>query len=332
MTNPIDFISDAALLGLHNSTEPQQSRLRYWWTCHLRAFLFACGELIRHPFSNVMTLLVIGIAFSLPVTFFALLQNVEGIVSSWQSSPKIILYLKQGATPTQVDHVIQSLNQNEHIENVRYISPQQGLQALQQSGGIDNQSLQSLGVNPLPGVIEVTPNHINSTPQSIQQLYNTLQDSDSVELVQLNLNWVKRLYSLIDTLQYLTLAITVLFAIGLVLIVGNSIRLDMKSHQQQIDILRLIGATKSFIRRPLLYKALLYGCFGGLVAWGLCALFLWWMQAPASQLALSYNSALNLRGLSFTQGLIVIIMGSVLSYGSARGVVNYCLFRERTLV
>lgn len=331
MNNNVDFINDAALLGLHNAGPQRMNRLQYWWTCHLRAFLFACGELLRHPVGNIMTLFVIGIAFSLPVTLFALLQNVQGVVTTWQSSPKIMLYMKQGTQSDQINQIIATLNQNQNIETVRYISPEEGLKSLQNNGSVSNDSLQSLGSNPLPGVIEVTPNHIGSTPQSIQQLYATLQNINAVNLAQLNLNWVKRLYYLIETLKYLTLAISVLFCAGLILIVGNTVRLDMKSNQEEINILRLIGATKAFIRRPLLYRGLLYGCIGGCLAWLLCSLFLWWMQTPASHLAMSYNSTITLHGLHFTQGLLVIMLGGLLSYLGASAVIHYYLRRETIL-
>jgi cell division transport system permease protein len=331
MNNNVDFANDAALLGLNRSGPQRLGRIAYWWSCHLRAFLFACGELIRSPISNLMTLFVIGIAFSLPVTLFALLQNVESVITNWQTSPRIELYLKQNTSQAQINTILQNLNQNTKVEKATYISPQQGLQSLQRNGSVTQDSIQSLGSNPLPAVIQVTPNHINSTPQSIQQLYAQLQQINSVDMAQLNLNWVKHLYYLVETIKYLTLAIAILFSVGLILIVGNTVRLDMKSNQEEIDILRLIGANKAFIRRPLLYRGLLYGCIGGFIAWMLCGIFLWWMQVPASHLAMSYNSTITLHGLRGAQGILVIIIGGALSYIGARFVINYYLRKEHIL-
>lgn len=331
MNNNAEIARDAALLGLNNSGTQRLGRLHYWWLCHLRAFLFACGALVRSPISNLMTLLVIGIAFSLPVTLFALLQNVQGVITNWQTAPRIMLYLKQDIPQTQINTLVQQLNANNQIEKVTYISPQQGLKSLQQNGRVSAESIASLAGNPLPGVIEVLPNHISSTPQSIQALYAQLQQNTNVDMAQLNLNWVKRLYYLVETLKYLTLAIAVLFSIGLILIVGNTVRLDMKSNQEEINILRLIGANKSFIRRPLLYRGILYGCIGGVIAWMLCGIFLWWMQVPATHLAMSYNSSVSLHGLGFTQGLSVILIGGLLSYVGTRFVINYFLRNEHIL-
>lgn len=322
MNRNVDFINDAALLGIKNSSSQRLGRLQYWWTCHLRAFLFACGEIIRNPFNNLLTLFVIGIAFTLPVTLFSLLENAEGVVTNWQTAPKILLYLKQDLSSQQLNSFIQSLNQDNTIEQVRYISPQQGLQSLQSNGSVDNDSLQALGQNPLPGVVEITPNHLNTSPQLIQQLYNRLKTADDVQLAELNLNWVKRLYYLLETLEYLTTAIAILFAAGLVLTIANTIRLDFKSNRQEIDVLNLIGATPTFIRRPFLYRGLIYGCLGGCIAWVLCSVVLWWLENPVSQLALSYNSNISLHGLTPAQGLLVVICGGLLSYLGARVVLK----------
>ncbi len=332
MNNPIDCVNDTTLITLHSKSPQQHNRLYYWWVCHLRAFLFACGEIVRNPFSNVMTLLVIGIAFSLPVIFFTLLQNAQSAAVNWHASPKITLYLKQGLSTAQINQMLQELNQNTEIEQAHYISAEEGMQSLQNSGSVNPDALQSLGSNPLPAVIEVTPNHINSSPQRIQQLYAQLQTLNAVDLAQLNLDWVKRLYYVLEALKYLTLAIATLFAGGLVLIVGNTMRLDMKSNQEEIDILRLIGATKSFIRRPLLYRGTLYGSIGALLAWVLYSIFLEWMQTPVSHLAMSYDTTMTLRGLSMLQGLAVIVIGGLLSYIGTRVVVNQYLRKERTLV
>ena len=229
-----------------------------------------------------------------------------------------MLYLKQDLAPKQLNMFIQTLKQDNAIEQVNYISPQQGLQTLQNSGSIDATTIQTLGHNPLPGVIEVTPNHFNNTPQQIQLLYSRLQSFNQIQLAELNISWIKRLYYLLETLQYFTLAVASLFAVGLVLIVGNTIRLDLKSNQEEIDVLKLIGATSTFIRRPLLYRGVLYGCLGGVIAWMCCSIFLAWLETPVAHLAMSYNSTISLHGLNVEQGLLAIIGGGILSYVGAR--------------
>ena len=186
-------------------------------------------------------------------------------------------------------------------------------------------AVKTLGTNPLPAIIEITPNQLNNTPQAIETLYNQLKTNPNIASAQLNLTWVKRLFYVLETLKHLTLAIAILFSAGLILIVGNTIRLSMKSHERDIYILRLIGATNAFIRRPLLYRGLLYGIGGGIIAWLLCTIILWWLQGPASQLALTYHNSMTLHGLSFKQGMLVVLSGGILSYLGARATANHCL-------
>ncbi len=324
MNRNVTFADDAALLQVQNKSPQRASFLRFWWSCHLRALLFACGEIIHRPFTNVMTLFVIGIAFALPATLFALLQNVEGIASYWHSAPKITLYLQQNISNLQRAQLMHTLQQNKAIATAHYISPAAGLQSLQDSTTTAN-AIKALGSNPLPGVIEVTPTHANQNPRAIQTLYKTLQPNKLINSTQLNIAWVKRLFYFLETLKNLTIAISTLFAVGLVLIVGNTIRLAMKNHEDEIYVLSLIGATRAFIRRPLLYRGLLFGAIGGVIAWILCSCILWWMETPAAQLALTYNNTITLHGLSFTQGITIVFCGGLLGYLGARLTINHYL-------
>lgn len=324
MSKNANFADDAALLQLHHNGPQRLNFLQYWWKTHIRAFLFACGELVDYPMSSLITLLVIGIAFALPISLFSLLQNAETAANLWQSStPKIQLYLKQNLAKPQLDSLVKSLQRNPSIEKARYISPQEGLKSLKNN--IAAASLDTLGTNPLPGVIEITPNHLNSNPQFVQTLYEQLKTNPLVEITQLNMHWVKRLYYVIEALRYLTAAMALLFCIGLVLIVGNTIRLDIKGHREQIQILQLIGATKAYIRRPLLYRALLYGVIGSVMALAFSEIILWQLQTPVSKLALTYNNQFELQGLTLLQTATTICIGGLLSYVGARLVVNYFL-------
>lgn len=318
------------ILQLH-SQEPQRlNSFQYWFSCHLRAFLFALGELIRYPLGNLITLFVIGIAFSLPVILFELLQNGETAISYFHGSPTILLYLKKDITNDQLNGLLQSLQQNSQIESAHYISPQEGLNSLQADSSI-SAAIQALGSNPLPGVVAVTPNHLSSDPIAIQSLYDQLKSNSLVDSTQLNIAWVKRLFYLVEMLKQLTSVIAFIFCIGLILIVSNTIRLDMKSHREEIYILRLIGATNAFIRRALLYKGLLYGLMGSIIALFLGNSVLWWLKQPLSQLTLTYNTVFQLQALSSLQILAFVLSCALLGYLGSRVVANYFLRKEHII-
>lgn len=317
MNKNVDFADDAALLQLHGKGPQRLNPIQYWWACHIRAFFFACGEMIRYPLTNLMTLFAIAIAFTLPATLFALLQNAENIATTWHNTPQISLYLKQNITPDQRNQFIKTLQQNKQIANVTYISPADGLKTLQGNTDIDS-AVQAIASNPLPGVLAITPNTSSRSPIAIQGLYQSLQSNNLIDSAQLNITWIKRLFYMIDILKHITLAMMVLFSFGLIFIVGNTIRLAMQRYSEEITVLSLIGATKSFIRRPLLYRGVLYGVLGGAIAWLLTACTLWSLEKPASALALTYHNVVTLQGLSIAQGFAIILAGGLLGYIGAR--------------
>ena len=151
-----------------------------------------------------------------------------------------------------------------------------------------------------------------ANPQALQHLLMQLKQRPQVDLGQLDQMWVKRLYYLIAFGQRVTYALALLFSIGVLLIIGNTIRLTTQSHKQEIMILKLIGATHAFIRRPFLYRGLLYGFFASILAWILVSLFLWWLEIPAQALANSYDNAITFQGLSPQTALIMIIIACCL--------------------
>lgn len=279
--------------------------IAYWFMCHIRAFFFGIGELLRTPFASLMTLVVIGIAMALPSGLFVMLKNFENINQHWQGTPTVSLYLKQNTSEQQLKLLMQELKRIPSVASLGYISPQEGLQQFTQVTSF-GKSLAQLKENPLPGVIVVTPNTNNTSPAALRNLLNYLQNLPRVELGQLDMAWIKRLYYIITIGKRFVYALALLFGIGVILIIGNTIRLTTQSHQREINVLKLVGATHAFIRRPLLYRGLMYGLFGGAIAWGLVSLVLWWLAEPAKLLASTYNNDLFIQGLSANVGFSII--------------------------
>ena len=321
MNRNVNFSDDAALLQLQ-VTQPQRwNFLQYWFVCHIRALLFACNDFIKNPFSNIITLLVIGITFSLPVSLFCLLQNVKQATSHWNSHPKIALYLKKGISKQEALSFVHALNANKFIASTRYVSPGEGLNVLSDSE--NTSALSFLKENPLPAVIEVSLK--TSAPEEAQIINAQLKESKLVAMSQMNLSWIRRFYYFVDILKQLVFAISAFFCCAMILIIGNTIRLDMKRHHDEIEVLQLIGATKRFIQRPLLYRGLLYGVLGGTLAWLLSSSLLQWLQGSVSYFALSYSTNFKLQGLTFFQGILLVFISGMLSYIGALCVSRYHL-------
>jgi cell division transport system permease protein len=294
----------------------QQDRLTQWYKGHCRAFLTSFNELLAKPLANLMTLMVIGIAVALPFGLYTLLQNLQEISRHWDNSASISLYLKKGTPDFQITDMLQNLRKNPDIETVKYISPEQGLRDFQRTTQFGD-ILSELKQNPLPGVVLITPPAAKQTPKILKNLLAQQQDSPLVETGQIDLAWIKRLYFFITIGQRITYSLVFLFGLGVLLIIGNTIRLTLEHYQDEMMILKLVGATDAFIRRPLLYRGLLYGFFGGILAWLLVAITLWWLKAPAQALASSYSQNLLLQGLPIASGVLILIFSASLGISGA---------------
>lgn len=308
----------------------QFNHLNLLFVSHLRAFLFALGEMVRAPLTSFLTVIVIGVATSLPAALYLFLQNFEGINHYWSGTLHISLYLKPSLTPLETNSILQELRGKSEIADVNYISPQEGLIEFEKATGLAS-SLNNLKENPLPGVVVLTPQRQYQSPEQLESLIDSIKLIPNVDTAQFDMTWIKRLYYLIQIAQRITYALAILFSFGVILIVGNTIRLITQNNRQEIAVLRLIGATSAFIRRPFLYRGILYGFLGGLVAWILVSLLLWWLATPFGVVAQSYNSQLGLKGFSPLSVFAILGICSLLGLIGAWFSVNKQLRAEETL-
>jgi len=289
----------------------------HWFLSHGRAIRFAFNELMRSPVANFITVCVIGIAIALPLGFFILLENMQTADSTWNTSaPTISLYLKSDITQTQVDSLIQTLRANNNIKNVNYISPEQGLKTFEKNSPFAD-VVNLFQKNPIPGVLIILPIKQDQNPTSINTLYLALKQLPTVDIAQLDMHWVTRLYDVISVGEKVVRALSVLFCFGVILIIAHTLRSSLASHINEIQVMRLIGATRAYIRRPLLYRGVLYGLLGGIISWVLINVFVMQIQPPISQLAQTYHTIFHLQRITFLQGSLLLIFSALLGLISA---------------
>ncbi len=302
-----------------------------WLLNHVRACKFALIELLRSPIAQLVTIIVISIAVILPLGFFVVLKNLQHLNSKWNgNTPTISLYLKTDYDQDQIQDYISQLKSNNKIAEVHYISPDQGLinfEKTSQFGDI----LKKLPENPLPGIVTVLPTLSNQNPEAISALFTTLKQSPLVDVAQLDLEWVKRLYSAISIGEKITNALSVLFAIGVLMIIGNALRISLLSHLRDIRVLKLMGATDAFIRRPFLYRGVLYGVLGGLLACILLNIFITGLENPVSNLAQTYSTDFKLQTLSFFNGFVVLLLCGLLGFISSLVILNRFLAQAESV-
>jgi len=283
---------------------------------HLRAFKLSMNQLSMQPITTFITFAVIGIALALPMGLYVLLQNVQTVAEGLHATAQISLYLNKHIKPSQTNKLLRKLKNDQEIANIRFISARDGLKELQQQYNFSN-ALSELHNNPLPDVVVVQPIKSLKTASQIKILLNRLKRLPRVYDAQLDFSWLKRLNAIINLGKHVVYALMLIFAFGVLLIVGNTIGLITQKYRDKIFVLQLLGATNRFIRRPFLYGGIIYGLLGGIVAWFLIDLTMWWLHNSINNLASLYGSQFHLQMLSSTSTLVLMFGGALLGYAGS---------------
>ncbi|MCB1761665.1 MAG: permease-like cell division protein FtsX [Gammaproteobacteria bacterium] len=302
--------------SIRNKTSASLSRRRQinpriWLIRHLQVALSSLGRLARTPFSSLMTIAVIGIALALPSGLHLMLSNIRTLSNSWDGAASISVYLVQTASDETAAELAKQLHTDPEISEVRVITRQQALTEFRQMSGFSG-ILSTLEENPLPAVLVVKPDQNLNDPGKAQNLATRLSALENVEFAQLDLQWVTRFHAITEIANRVVWVVASLLGLAVILIIVNTIRLEIQNRHAEIEISKLIGATDSFIRRPLLYSGAWYGLFGGLVSWLLVTLSLLLLSAPVSRLAGLYQSDFELAGIDFNIFILLLSSGALL--------------------
>lgn len=286
-------------------------KISSWLRHHRLMALDSFGRVVKAPFASLMTWAVLAIALALPASLYIFLNNAQLVTSNWDGTAQMSLFLKLEMSEKRSEQLADDLRQRSDIASVQYVSRAQALSEFKQFSGF-GEALDYLDGNPLPSVLVVRPaaGKINQQEQLLQEL----QSLPEVDEAQLDLAWVKRLYYIMELAQRMVLALAVLLGIAVLLVVGNTIRLAIESRRDEIIIVKLVGGTNAFVRRPFLYTGIWYGLGGGLMAWGIINVSLIWLSGPVRALASVYSSSFELVGLGMADSLLLIISGTVLGW------------------
>ena len=283
---------------------------------HLRVFIASLGHLTRNPLASFMTSAVIAIALALPANMFIAINNVSQMSVGWDSSTVISLFLKTSIDQKQAEKLAKKLRLHKDIESIQITTKEQGLETFKELSGFGD-ALKFLTTNPLPIVLKIKPIVDPQRPDKINHLVKELKAKKEVEIAQLDIQWVKRLYSILELAHKGVWIIGSLLALAVLLIIGNTIRLDIQNRREEIEVAKLIGASDAFIRRPFLYTGLWYGLSGGLLAWLLTSISLQLLSGPVHNLATLYNSNFHLTGLSPEDALSMVGISCLLGLGGS---------------
>ncbi|WJG09134.1 permease-like cell division protein FtsX [Aliiglaciecola sp. LCG003] len=284
-------------------------RILMFFVSHVRQALSSLGELWRAPVASLMTIGVLGLSITLPSTFYILVKNAEHIADGWEQASEITLFLQKDIKPKDSAQLVTRLGLWSEIDSVSFIPADQGLKEFQQLSGLGD-ALDYLSENPLPDVVLVKPLAKYSSPTAAKLLLEKLRNERFVEQGKLDIKWLERLHGFLSIAKELIYAVALLLFLAVVLIIGNTIRLNILSRRDEILVMKLVGATDAFIHRPFMYTGFWYGLLGGLMAWFAVLILLWWMGGSIDALTAKYDKNFDLTGMNL-EALLVMLGVSV---------------------
>lgn len=279
---------------------------------HIQVFFYSLGQLSRAPISTLMTCMVIGIAMALPAGLHTLLKNAQQLSGGWESTAQISVFLKQDISELQAQKIQTDIQRWPDVISVHYISREQALNEFQNLSGFGD-ALKALNSNPLPSVLIVKPKLTSETSeQTTQQLLNKLRTLKQTDKAQLDMQWVRRLYAIMNIVERGVQILGFLLALAVLLVVGNTIRLAIQNRHKEIVVMKLIGGTDAFIRRPFLYTGFWYGLFGGIIATLLVSFAILSIRNPVEKLTALYQNQFEINNISFSTTLTLLIISVLL--------------------
>ena len=288
---------------------------RAWLRRHSYSFFSSLGVLFKHRIGTLMTVLVLGIAMFLPLGLYITLTNLEGMNLRQDEWSAVTVFFKSGTTQTEVKRVADELEKRLQPEAVVIISPEEGMAEFRVASGF-GESLDMLEENPLPWVMQISPQpgSTEQVEERVGALTAFLGSVNSVEVTQFDYKWLQRLGRMMELGQAAVFVLISLFGLAVVVVVANTIRLDVASHAEEIEILALVGAGNAFVRQPFLYTGLWYGLMGSLLAVVLLGLTMLYLGRPLGLLLETYGTVFSLRGLGGSNTLWVLLGGGFLGW------------------
>ena len=302
--------------GAKQSRTGFSDRFRSYWAHHKTSFSSSLFRLLATPLQTLMTALVVAIALALPAILLVAMDNVEKLGDSWDADPKITIYLNPRARENAISLLSSKLEERAEIKEVSYVSADQALEEFQSFSGF-GEALSALDDNPLPASLIISLNDPKIVPEQLQQLTTDISEEAIVDELSLDMDWVRRLQELMLFGKKLVTALAVLLGIGVLVAIGNTIRLAIESRRDEILVVKLVGGTNGFVRRPFLYAGGWYGFMGGVLACFIvlaCGIFL---DSTVANIAFLYESHFSLRGLSLDDAALLLFLSTFLGWFGA---------------
>ncbi|MGB5103790.1 MAG: permease-like cell division protein FtsX [Steroidobacteraceae bacterium] len=287
--------------------------MQQWFERHLQTLVGSLGRLWQQPFATLLTVLVIGIALALPACLHVLVQNVRAASGGWSNALDVSVYMKQSAKLDETRQVAERIRKRRDVAEVTIVEADDALEEFRRNSGF-GEALEALKDNPLPHALVVRPAEGFREAGQVAGLTEELRALPGVDIVQLDTEWVSRFNAILDVVRRVVFLAAGLFALGILVIVGNTIRLDIENRRDEIEVTKLVGGSDAFVRRPFLYNGVWYGLGGGVIAWLIVAIVILVLGEPVRNIAGLYGSSFSLQGLGNEGSLALVLGGIVLGW------------------
>ena len=278
-----------------------------WLGRHARTAAASFSRLVHQPFASLMIILVIAVTLAVPMALNLVIKNFAAISSGWDDALDFSVFLDTGVSASEAEALASLISQRADVDDVRLITAEQALAEFKEQSGFGS-ALDHLPDNPLPHTLVVRPSPAN-TPQSMTLLREELDGLPETELVQVDTEWVQRFHAILEIVQRAIMIGAGLLGAAIVVVIGNTIRLEIQNRRDEIEVTKLIGASNAFVRRPFLWSGFWFGLFGSVLALGLVQYGLYLLQPAVTRLAGLYQSGVTVLALDLRDSLAIVAIG-----------------------
>ena len=276
----------------------------------LRAVL---ADLLRRKFATLLTVLVIAVSLTIPTVSYLLWKNIHHATTQFYPESELTVYVHKNLSEEDANLVVEKIRQQEGVESLNYISRQESLNEFRHWSGF-NEELDVLDDNPLPAVVMIKPTKAFNESQQRNELRENLDKIKGVQEVRLDNDWLEKLTALTWLVAHVAIFCTVLMAVAVFLVIGNSIRADVYSNQSNIEVMKLLGATDQFILRPFLYTGMIYAALGGFFACIFSSLTIGYFTGAVKYVTDIFAVSFNLNGLGLVEFLFLLVVCVIMGY------------------
>ena len=281
-----------------------------WLGRHGRTASASFSRLVHQPFASLMIILVIAVTLAIPAALNLVIKNFTAISSGWDDALDFSVFLDTGVSESEAEALARLISQRADVDDVRFITAEDALAEFKEQSGFGS-ALDHLPDNPLPHTLVVRPSPAN-TAQSMTLLREELDSLPETELVQVDTEWVQRFHAILEIVQQAIMIGAGLLGAAIIVIIGNTIRLEIQNRRDEIEVTKLIGASNAFVRRPFLWSGFWFGLFGSVLALGLVQYGLYLLRPTVARLAGLYQSGVTMLTLDLRDSLAIIGVGVIL--------------------